>query len=287
MKTFNDVVLDIDPPSDDELARQLKEEAKGRPPVPDVLIRPSLLVPPGPRDSSLPLEKRIILSYKEKELAGTAAPRVWPNRPDALDDAFRYSQLPLLADVYWESYCGACAAIEQGASVQSAFGVFDCTPRMIASWIRIGNHHQINEIDSYFSRFTTDVLRALSRARGGAEREVYSETPMAYLSVGPGQALGSEYSPKAEGLPEITEQVRKVDAPNTEPKELDSHQASIAQAERTKSMLDLLMNHGIELESIQSWQEKQSRKLLEQKDISDVSSSDQRPTGDPSDSDSE
>lgn len=118
--------------------------------------------------------------------------RTWPNRPEIPNPNGSY--LPHLSISYHESYWASFRTVCGGASWSSAFAPFGIVPQNVSQWMRQGSLDLEDGKDTYFSRFSLDMMRAVGIATSCAQMLIYASNPLRYLKDSLGQSMGTEYS---------------------------------------------------------------------------------------------
>ncbi len=99
----------------------------------------------------------------------------------------------LIKDDY-EGYCSMIYAIEKGAYANVVAEAFGIAPSTFRNWYDLGVRDLISEKDSIYSRFSTDIRRALSRCRMQVESHIKDTDPKFWLSKGPGRWISDDWS---------------------------------------------------------------------------------------------
>ncbi len=166
-------------------------------------------------------DKPIMSTYQDSYLA-TMEEAVVPKLHDAPPES------PLPQSVYFirlyrnqKLYEAVLGLIVDGSSIKNAFGSIGIRPQMIQGWIAKGSRDSLQEKDSYYARFASDVFRAKSSSRAETETKARDSNPNKWLEtdarggrwVEEAEQLGMTAEEELEAIPEYTteelEQARK------------------------------------------------------------------------------
>lgn len=171
---------------------------------------PTLMVPPGSPGGNVPNASGGSLDAQE-EAQG------FPNRPKVRVGDSVNTGLYVIADTHWGTYLSALADVASGASIKASLMARGFIPRLVDRWLDLGGEHLQAGEDTYFGRFTQDVVKAIGIATKDAQMALYFKKPEAYLVRGPGQAAGNEYADKQTELSYTVEQIQQLPLPHYEP----------------------------------------------------------------------
>lgn len=168
--------------------------------------------------------------------------RRWPNRPP-FGDVEKQTILEVLATSYHSSYLETIKNIVSGASPTSAFARFGVVPRVVKAWIAKGSEDLQEGLDTYYSRFSLDMTRAVGMAIESAQIMVYVNNPLEFLERGMGQAMGDEYSPRLHNPSEAAIELTQLPAP---PLELSALESTLDDdyLRKEQEALQILVSHG-------------------------------------------
>lgn len=170
------------------------------------LLTPSLLVAPA-----MPFGEARVKDVIEPE----PFLRWWPNRPRFADPDSQ-TLLEILTTSYHPSYLETFKNIVSGASPTAAFARFGCTAKVVKGWITRGGTDLGEGVDSYYSRFSLDMTRAVGMAIESAQIMVYVNNPLEYLERGMGQSMGDEYAPRLQNPSEAAVDIAQLPVPPLE-----------------------------------------------------------------------
>lgn len=176
------------------------------------LLTPSLLVFPA-----VPFGEAVLQDPIEPD----PFLRYWPNRPK-FADSDRQTILEILTTSYHSSYLDTIKSIVSGASPTSAFARYGVVPKVVRAWITRGGEDLGEGIDSYYSRFSLDITRAVGMSVESAQIMVYVNNPLEFLERGMGQSMGDEYSPRLHNPSEQAIELTQLPAPPLELSALES-----------------------------------------------------------------
>lgn len=102
-------------------------------------------------------------------------------------------RLELIARYSPDLYAKMIHMIRMGASFGTAAGVLGISQSTMLSWLYKGRADQDNDVDSFFSRFVSDIYSACAVAASEAEQEVKRLDPRKWLAHGPGRIFGGSW----------------------------------------------------------------------------------------------
>jgi len=181
---------------------------------------------PQPSDNGKPVKKKKVPKYREERRKKrvpnkTIFPSVGLPQYTLLDIPDR-ANLPaeppgtrpsILVQIVTETpdlYKKLITLIRMGAAGHVAAERLGISEKTFYEWARIGRQElqQAEPPDTYYTRFYTDIRRAVAMKRSEIEIEVAATEPKKWLSHGPGRIFGDNWSdkpPAAPPPPELTE----------------------------------------------------------------------------------
>lgn len=175
------------------------------------LFTPSLLVRPA-----FPLGEAV----ERDPIEPDPFMRKWPNRPHADEDC----TTALIAisvnyhDTYFETWKNICV----GATPAAAYAMLGILPHTVKGWISQGSTDIGEGKDTYFSRFSLDMTRAIGIATQTAQILLYANSPKEYLSNSLGQSMGEEHGDPKKPPSPVAAAVGDLPSPPHEEYALDS-----------------------------------------------------------------
>lgn len=167
--------------------------------------------------------------------------RQWPNRP-AFANPDDQTLLEVLSVAYHSHYLDSMASIATGASYTSAFGRYGAVPKVVRGWIHRGDQDASNGVDSYYSRFTNDVMRMVSIATEAAHIMIYVNNPLEYLQHGLGQGMGDEFAPRLQNPSGAAVEISELAMPPMELSALETTYADDFLAKQQEALRILCVN---------------------------------------------
>jgi hypothetical protein len=96
-----------------------------------------------------------------------------------------------------DTYEALLSRIRSGEYINVSTACVGLAYGTVLDWAGKGRRDIEKGLDTYYSRFVKDVLRAIAQCRGGVEASLSQIDPKKWLSLGPGKLLGNDWSEEA------------------------------------------------------------------------------------------